>query len=88
MQITPDSLELFMGLVEDAPNWSGMPLVTVSPAQRGNLTHLKKLDLIDTMDDEDCVFAMFTEAGVALAAEHGEDLDWIRASYDPRKVAV
>jgi len=71
--LTPDSLELFLGLAEDAPNWSGSPLVTVSPSQRGNLTHLKKLGLLETFVDEGCTFAVFTDAGRALAAEHGFD---------------
>ena len=67
--LTPASKELFESLVEDAGNWSGTPLVTVSPAERGNLTHLKKLGLLDTFVDEGCSFAYFTEAGKALADE-------------------
>ena len=67
--LTPGSLELFTTLVEDAPNWSGSPLVTVSPAERGNLTHLKKLGLLDTFVDEGCSFVVFTDAGKALATE-------------------
>jgi hypothetical protein len=76
--LTDSSRELFLGLAEDAGNWSGTPLVTVDAAGRGNLTHLKRLGLVTTFADEDgCVFAEFTEAGVALAAEHGIDLGWI-----------
>ena len=73
MHLTPDSLDLFLGLAEDAPNWSGSPLVTVTPAQRGNLTHLKKAGLIETFEDEGCSFAIFTDAGIKLAVEHGFD---------------
>jgi hypothetical protein len=76
--LTPASLDLFLGFAEDASNWSGSPLVTVTPAQRGNLTDLKVKGLIETWEDEDtCVFAIFTRAGLALAAEHGFDLAWI-----------
>lgn len=71
IELTPGSRDLFVGLVEDAPNWSGSPLVTVSPAERGNLTHLKRLGLIETFVDEGCAFAVFTDAGKALAAEMG-----------------
>lgn len=68
--LTPGSLELFKALVEDAPNWSGTPLITVTPAERGYLTHLKKLGLLTTFVEEDgCSFAAFTDAGKALAAE-------------------
>jgi hypothetical protein len=77
-ELTPASLELFLGLAEDAPNWSGSPLVTVSPAERGNLTNLKKLGLIETFVDEGCAFAVFTDKGVALAVEHGFDAELLR----------
>lgn len=74
MDLTPASRELFVSLVEDAPNWSGSPLVTVTPAERGNLTDLKKRCLIATWEDEDgCVFAMFRPAGLQLAVELGYD---------------
>lgn len=70
--LTPDSLELFKTLVEDAPNWSGMPLITVSPAEKGNLTHLKRLGLITTfVEDDGCSFAIFTDEGIAYAATLG-----------------
>ena len=70
--LTPDSLDLFLGFAEDAPNWSGSPLVTVTPQQRGNLADLKKKGLLTTWEDEDgCVFVNFTEAGIAFAVEHG-----------------
>jgi len=70
-KLTPASLEMFHGFCEDAPNWSGSPLVTVSKAQEGNLTHLKKLGLVTTFVDEGCSFVVFTDAGVALAVELG-----------------
>lgn len=74
--LTQDSLALFLSLVEDAPNWSGTPLVSVSPKERGNLTHLKMAGLLTTFEDRGDAFAVFTEAGIALAAEHGHDLSW------------
>lgn len=77
--LTPASLELFLGFAEDAANWSGYPLVTVTPEQKGNLTHLKKLGLLDTFVDEDCSFVVFSESGKALAAEHGFDLSWVES---------
>ena len=77
--LTPASLELFLGLAEDAPNWSGSPLITVSPRERGNLTHLKKLGLLETfVEDDGCAFAVFTDAGIALAVEHGFDAETLR----------
>lgn len=75
--LTADSLELFLGLAEDADNWSGNPLITLTAAQRGNLTDLKKRGLLSTFDDGGCDFAIFKPAGIALAAEHGIDLTWI-----------
>lgn len=75
--LTPASLELFLGLCDDAPNWSGTPIVWVSKEERGNLTQLKRAKLLATFRDEDEMFVQFTHAGVALAAEHGRDLSWI-----------
>jgi hypothetical protein len=69
--ITPDSFKLFMELANDAGNWSGTPLLEVSPAERGNLTQLKVAGLLTTMTDDGCVFAVFTDAGVALAVANG-----------------
>jgi hypothetical protein len=69
-KITPASLNLFLSLAEDAPNWSGTPLVEVSEAEKGNLTQLKRAGLIRTMEDRGDIFATFTDAGKALAAEH------------------
>jgi hypothetical protein len=77
--LTPASLELFLGLAEDAVNWSGSPLVTVTPAQRGNLADLKKKGLLTTfVEDDGCAFAVFTDAGIALAVEHGIDAEYLR----------
>ena len=75
--LTPDSLALFLELARDAANWSGTPPTWVTKEQRGNLTHLKKAGLLSTFEDRGDSFAVFTEAGVALAAEHGVDLSWI-----------
>ena len=80
INLTSASLELFKSLVEDAPNWSGSPLITVSHAERGNLTHLKKLGLLETFDDRGDMFAVFTDAGKQFATELGYDatqLDFI-----------
>lgn len=77
VNLTPASLELFKSLVEDAPNWSGQPLVTASPADRGNLTDLKTKNLLYTVEDRGDAFAVFTDAGRALAAELGYDPEWL-----------
>lgn len=69
--LTADSLALFDRLANDAPNWSGSPMVDVSPAERGNLTQLKRAKLLTTFVDEGIAFADFTPAGVALATERG-----------------
>jgi hypothetical protein len=75
--ITPASLELFKGLADDAANWSGTPPAWVSKEERGNLTQLKRAGLLTTFDYEGDAWVDFTEAGKALAAEHGIDLSWI-----------
>ncbi|MEB3023387.1 MULTISPECIES: hypothetical protein [Mycolicibacter] len=80
--ITERSLELFLAYAQDAGNWSGTPLVGGnvggSAEDRGNLTQLKRAGLIQTSPGErGATWINFTEAGVALAAEHGIQIpDW------------
>jgi hypothetical protein len=75
--LTPASLSLFIALADDAGNWSGTPMIDVTPAERGNLTDLKTKGLLTTGEDEGVMFAWFTDAGKALASEHGIDLSWV-----------
>lgn len=72
--LTFASAALFVTLVDDAGNWSGTPIVEVTPAQRGNLTDLKEKGLLTTQADRGVVFAYFTAKGVELAKSLG--LDW------------
>jgi hypothetical protein len=74
-EITEKSLELFLALADDAGNWSGTPAAWVSAEERGNLTQLKRAGLLTTFVDEGDPFAVFTEAGVALAAAHGRTVE-------------
>lgn len=78
MNITAKSLELFLAYARDAGNWYGTPLVGGnvggSKQDRGNLTQLKQAGLIKTAVYEDCTWIYFTDAGIALAAEHGVKL--------------
>jgi len=69
--LTAASLELFLALAHDAGNWSGTPLIDVTPAERGNLTQLKKQGLLQTFRSDGHDFAEFLPAGKTLAAEHG-----------------
>lgn len=72
--ITPASLNLFLALAKEAGDWNGAPLYEGnSKAERGNLTQLKVAGLLTTErdDDSDCLWVYFTDAGKALAAQHG-----------------
>jgi hypothetical protein len=73
--ITERSLSVFLAYAEDAPNWSGVPLVGGnvggSKEERGNLTQLKRAGLIETDTDGDHTWIYFTDAGKALARQHG-----------------
>lgn len=77
--ITERSLELFLAYAEDAGNWSGTPLVGGNVGglreDRGNITQLKQAGLITTFSDEPgSHWIRFTDAGIALAAEHGIEI--------------
>ena len=75
--MTEETEKLFTELVNDAANWSGMPLwdgnVSGGKERRGNLTNLKRLGLVKPQTDEGCTWVCFTAAGNKLAAEM--DLD-------------
>lgn len=79
MQITPQSLNVFLAYARDAGNWSGTPLVGGNVGgtkeERGNLTQLKQAGLITTFVDEGYTWITFTNAGVALAAQHNIKLE-------------
>lgn len=79
--LTPDVLALFDALARDTGNWGGTPLfggnVDATPANKGHLTNLKRAGLVTTEQDEDdrkCHWVYFTDAGRALAAEHGVEI--------------
>lgn len=83
LTLTTASHDLFLEFAEDAINWSGHSLingnVTVSKAQRGNLSDLVQKGLITVSDHnyDDCTWVSFTAAGKQYAAANGVDLDWI-----------
>jgi hypothetical protein len=87
MNITPRSLELFLAFARDADNWSGTPLiggnVPFTKADEGNLTQLKIAGLVKTFEDgteggrksgAPLFWVDFTDAGRALAKEHGIEI--------------
>ena len=81
IKLTEASKALFIELAKDADNWGSMvPTdcnVIVTSSQRGNLTQLKRQGLITTRVDEG-TWVLFTEAGVAYAAELG--IEYVEAT--------
>lgn len=84
--ITAESKRVFVNYAEDAPNWSGGPMVGGNTGgykeERGNLTQLKRAGLIVTEETRDrrngriCVdhWVYFTPAGIYYAGKLGIDL--------------
>ncbi len=69
-------LAYFLDCADDAGNWSGKPLVDIrDAANKGHLTHLKKLGLVETWTDERDMFMTFLDSGKQLAAEHDIEVD-------------
>ena len=64
------STDLFIRLFKDAPNWGGIAPAWVTPAERGNLTNLKRSGLLTTFVSDGDPFAEFTDLGKRL----GKDL--------------
>mgnify|MGYP000279774986 FL=1 len=66
--LTHGSAHLLAYIVEDAPNWSGSPMLDLTASDKGNLTDLKKNGYLTTQYDSDTrvTYAFFTDAGTAL----------------------
>ena len=79
MKITDESMRVFLAYAADACNWSGTPMVGGnvggSKEERGNLTQLKRAKLITTFRDGGNDWLNFTDAGIALAAQHNIIID-------------
>ena len=79
MKITEQSLKLFLAYAKDACNWSGTPMVGGNVGReekdKGNLTQLKIAGLLTTEVDGNCAWIYFTPAGVALAKQHGIEIN-------------
>jgi hypothetical protein len=79
LALAPASLARFIEYAEDADNWSGSPLVGGNvggdPADVGYLTNMKRCGMVSTWEDEGDVWIEFTDAGRALAGEHGVEID-------------
>lgn len=70
--LTPASLALFIRIAKSHAN--DFPLLEeISKEERGNLTDLKKLALVETYTEDGCVWTIMTEAGRKLSLEHGID---------------
>jgi hypothetical protein len=74
INLTAASQDLFISLAQEAEEWNGTPLLDITLAQRGNLTDLKKNDLLTTFKDEGCDWVLFTDAGKTFAASLGINL--------------
>jgi hypothetical protein len=78
INITDQSMKVFIAYAKDAGNWSGTPLVGGNVGggkeDRGNLTQLKQAGLISTFKDEGCTWISFTEQGKALAEQNGIEI--------------
>lgn len=74
INLTAESLELFIKIASDAGEWDGQPIIDISKEQRGNLSDLKKKNLLVTFRDEGCDWADFTPEGISLAQTLGIDI--------------
>lgn len=77
--LTEQSKALFVKFCKMAPNWSGTPLLgeagPLGKKETGNLTDLKKKNLVITDTSEGCTWVYFTDEGKNLARSFGFDPD-------------
>lgn len=75
INLSVEALALFIDLANDAPNWGGIPPlgcnITTNQQTNGYVTALKKAKLIKTYKDEGETWVLWTDAGRALAEQHG-----------------
>lgn len=75
INITQQSKELFIKYANDAGNWSGCPLVGGNVADTkenaGNLTQLKRAQLLTTHKEDGDSWINFTPLGFEYAASLG-----------------
>ena len=64
--LTDASLELFIKLYKAAPNWMSEPIIDLRIVERGNLTDLKKKNLLITIGEDGDMWCLFTRKGVDL----------------------
>lgn len=76
--LTPASLALFIALVEDSGNWSNMPMLDISAAERGNLTDLKKHGLLHTDRDEGIDWVIFDFAAGTRVTDGDNTFDLVK----------
>ena len=81
MTLTEGSHKVFMMYAEDADNWSGTPWVSegnisLTGAQRGNLSDLVKKGLIKIEGVDNMQYVVFTEDGKAYAAANGLNTEY------------
>jgi hypothetical protein len=78
MNITAESLRVFLAYANDAGNWNGQPLVGGNVGgdkeERGNLTQLKRAGLIRTEVEDGDTWLSFTPAGREFALENGVEI--------------
>jgi len=71
IDLTRHSLDLFVMMWLDAPNWSGTPLIggnfDITKEERGNLTDLKRRGLVTTSRSGSETWVHFTDKGVTFA---------------------
>jgi hypothetical protein len=77
--LTPASLDLFRYIAGQAKHWDNMPplegMRPMSPADKGNLTDLKKRGLLKVREvDTDQHLVFFTDAGESLAKSLGIEI--------------
>ena len=78
LNLTADSLRVFMKYATEAGEWNGVPLLEGDNAERGNVSDLKKKGLIVTTVDSDkgakggaLTWISFTDLGREFAEFHG-----------------
>lgn len=64
--LTPESFALFRRIVADAKNWENSPMLDISKKEAGNLTDLKRKNLLHTFESDDLEWVVFDFVAVTV----------------------
>lgn len=62
--LTPESFALLRRIIADARNWDNTPMLDITKKEAGNLTDLKRKNLLHTFESDGLEWVVFDFTGI------------------------